>query len=102
MRNQCKFGQYYVRSYQNYTQHAIILFAYNIEPIYTTVPRFRGQVQSELYKQMTSYVANQGKYVDLRRVLDDDNKFVDMAHPNADGHRCIYNLLGSIDPCLND
>ena len=75
--------------------------AYNIEPIYTTVPRLRGQVQSELYNQMTHYVASIGKYVDLRRVLDDDNKFVDTVHPNADGHRCIYNLLGAIEPCLN-
>ena len=76
--------------------------AYNIEPIYTTVPRLRGQVQSELFGQMTLYGASQGKYVDLRRVLENDNKFVDIAHPNADGHRCIYNLLGAIEPCLND
>lgn len=76
--------------------------AYNIEPIYTTVPRVRGQVQNELYQQMSLYVASIGKYVDLRKVLDNDNKFVDNAHPNADGHRCIYNLLGAIEPCLND
>ena len=51
---------------------------------------------------MSLYASNQGKYVDLRMALDNDNKFVDSAHPNADGHRCIYNLLGAIEPCLND
>ena len=75
--------------------------AYNIKPIYTTVPRLRGQEQSELYSQMTLYVATLGEYVDMRRVLASDNMFVDTAHPNAEGHKSIYNLLGAIEPSLN-